>query len=212
MWSLNDMKSYVYLIYDPKNSAVKIGKANDILNRLGELQVGNPNKLEIIAEMVCENEQRALQIEDALHSKYKHLYLRGEWFKYDEQIMEDFQSKELRFNGKKTRDSLVIRSIFEDDNTIFNAEMFPRCFFYPDRPAQIKDNYERAYRIPGHSAWRTMEYPTDGKPMLRAIDGRLLSDKINLVFISGKKHEENIKLNNYLKSKNSFSRLPEEFT
>jgi hypothetical protein len=38
--------------------------------------------------------------------------------------------------------------------------------------------------------------------MLVLPDGTLASDKVNLVFISGKKHEENMKLKRFYKEKN----------
>jgi hypothetical protein len=48
-----------------------------------------------------------------------------------------------------------------------------------------------------------MEFPTGGKQMLIGQDGKLWSDKVNRVFISGRKHQENLEFNNFLKSKNS---------
>ena len=62
-------------------------------------------------------------------------------------------------------------------------------------------NYEDAQKLT--VPWRTMEFPTGGKQMLIGSDGKLLSDKVNRVFISSRKHQENLDLNNFLKSKNS---------
>ena len=197
--------SYVYFILDPVSSCVKIGKSNNVKSRMGELQVGNPNELKLLATIFCHDESAAFKFESKLHAAYSHLYLRGEWFKYDgslqnyiSETFKTFSRGELA--SKKTRESLIIPTLFENETTKFDIGMFPRCFFYPDKPAQIMANYEDAQKLT--VPWRTMEFPTDGKQMLIGADGKLLSDKINRVFISGKKHEENLILKRYLNSKN----------
>jgi len=205
MGSLNNM-SYVYFILDPINSCVKIGKSNDVKSRIRDLQIGNPNELKLLATVSCHDESAAFKFESKLHANYSHLYMRGEWFKYEDSLekyvletFESFSKGELR--SKKTRESLVIPTLFENQNTKFNVDTFPRCFFYPDKPAQIMTNYEDAQKLT--VPWRTMEFPTGGKQMLIDSNGKLLSDKVNRVFISGRKHQENLEFNNFLKSKNS---------
>ena len=202
------MKSYVYAILDEVNSCLKIGKANDVRMRLSDLQIGNPNPLKLVGLIECKSESFAFRVERSIHEDYSQFHIRGEWFS-----CENNKVLEEQFNGvshddviKKTREPLIISSLFENEVTIFDNELFPRCFFYPNKPAQIKTNYEDAQRLRGYSKWRTMHYPTDGKLMLRLPDGTLLSDKRDLVFISGKKHEENLKLNRFLTSKNSTTR------
>lgn len=201
------MKSYVYAILDETNGCLKIGKANDVKTRLSELQTGNPNLLKVVGIIKCQNENHAFRVEKCIHTEYSKLHIRGEWFSYDngtilkEKFDEAFHDDII----KKTREPLIISTLFEDDDTVFDNEKFPRCFFYPERPAQILTNYENAQRLSGHSKWRIMQYPTSGKLMLRLQDGTLLSDKTNLVFISSKKHKENLKLNSFVKNKTSIS-------
>jgi hypothetical protein len=199
------MKSYVYAILDEVNSCLKIGKANDVKTRLADLQVGNPNLLKLVGLIECKSESFAFRIERSIHEDYSQLHIRGEWFSYANGtiLKEQFDKCVHDDYIKKTRESLIIPTLFEDDAIIFDNEIFPRCFFYPEKPAQILTNYEDAQRLFGHSKWRTMRYPTDGKLMLKLQDGTLLSDKTDLVFISGKKHNENLKLNNFVKNKNS---------
>ena len=45
--------SYVYFILDEKSKAIKIGKANNIEQRLSDLQTGNPNILNVIYQIEC---------------------------------------------------------------------------------------------------------------------------------------------------------------
>jgi len=202
------MKSYVYAILDESNDCIKIGKANDVNSRLGDLQVGNPNPLKLVGLIECKSESFAYRVEKSIHENYSKFHIRGEWFSYKNNNVLDEQFSGVSHNDviKKTRESLIIPSLFENEVTVFDNEMFPRCFFYPERPAHLKTNYEDALKIKGHSPWRTMAYPTDGKFMLRLSDGTLLSDKKDLVFISGKKHEENLKLNRFSTSKNSITK------
>ena len=194
------MKSYVYAILDSKNSCLKIGKANDVSLRMIDIQIGNPTELKLIATIPCFSENHAFAVESELHRKYSNLYVRGEWFKYDDSILKEFVNFIDNNQNKKTRDALITNTLWEDHQEKFDVDSFPRCYFYPDRPAHIKDKYEKVQNL--RVKWRTMEYPTFGKQMLVLPDGTLASDKVNLVFISGKKHEENMKLKRFYKEKN----------
>jgi len=194
------MKSYVYAILDSKNNCLKIGKANDVTQRLSDLQSGNPTKLKVVATIPCSSEKHAFAVESELHLKYSNLFVLGEWFNYDDAIIKEFVNFVDNNQNKKTREPLIINTLWEDCEEKFSVDSFPKCYFYPDRPAQILDNYENAQSL--KIKWRTMEYPTSGKRMLVLPDGTLASDKVNLVFISGKKHEENLKLKRFYKEKN----------
>ena len=198
------MKSYVYLIYNENSDIsdyVKIGKADDVELRFSRLQIGNPNKLKLAAVIECKNSSEAYRLETELHRKYAHLHVRGEWFHWTENIVNEFKIDENLISSKKVRDSLINNTLWENEKTEFGIETFPSCFFYPQLYAQIMTNYEDAQKLT--VPWRTMEFPTGGKQMLIGSDGKLLSDKVNRVFISGRKHQENLDLNNFLKSKNS---------
>jgi hypothetical protein len=204
------MKSYVYAILDSKNNCLKIGKANDVTLRMVDIQIGNPTELKLIATIPCFSENHAFAVESELHRKYSNLYVRGEWFKYDDSILKEFVSFIDNNQNKKTRDALITNTLWEDHQEKFDVDSFPRCYFYPDRPAHIMGQYEKVQSL--KIKWRTMEYPTFGKQMLILPNGILASDKVNLVFISAKKHEENMKLKRFYKEKNeSISFLKESY-
>lgn len=70
--------SYVYLIgYDDK---IKIGKANSPRVRLSQLQVGIPDKIELIGTIGCHSEKEAYRLEERLHELYSDKNIRAEWY------------------------------------------------------------------------------------------------------------------------------------
>lgn len=60
---------------------VKVGKSRDVDVRLKELQVGNPEELEIKIVLVANSEKHALHMEKRFHRRFKKYHIRGEWFK-----------------------------------------------------------------------------------------------------------------------------------
>ncbi len=73
------MYSYVYFITD-SHGHIKIGKTDDVVKRLSELQTGNPFKLSIILTIMLKTIEDAFSLENALHRKFKDYQLEGEWF------------------------------------------------------------------------------------------------------------------------------------
>lgn len=67
---------FIYAISD--GEFVKLGKANNPLIRLANLQTGNPRKLKILFTIRCDN---PFTVEAALHRFYKNCHISGEWFK-----------------------------------------------------------------------------------------------------------------------------------
>lgn len=63
----------VYFITD--GNYIKIGKADDVGQRLIQLQTGNPNKLSILYSMIGEYD-----LEKTIHDFYKDYRVEGEWF------------------------------------------------------------------------------------------------------------------------------------
>ena len=59
---------------------IKIGFSNNIKKRMGQLQGGNPFKLYLIGVIYNKWYEREL------HSIFKHLKIRGEWFKLNIEI------------------------------------------------------------------------------------------------------------------------------
>jgi len=183
--------SYVYFILDRISNAVKIGKANSIEDRIGELQVGNPNPLELIHYIKCGTSRHSILLEGQLHSKYEKLHLRGEWFRYDVEVFQELITEGTDIKIREKRAPLVISTLW-GDKELFGPKNSPKCYFYGHLTAQILSNYEdaKSMKIP----FRTMDYPTQGKPLLMPH-----SNILNKVFISTKKHQENIKMNQFNK-------------
>lgn len=72
------MNSFVYLITNGKE--YKIGKTDNVSNRIKQLQTGNPYKLELLGIIECESSSEAYMVEKELHTKYKDVAAIGEWF------------------------------------------------------------------------------------------------------------------------------------
>jgi len=62
---------------------IKVGVAGSPHDRLGSLQVGNPNKLKIIESIPFEEEEKAFEVENAVHNYLSEYHERGEWFSRD---------------------------------------------------------------------------------------------------------------------------------
>lgn len=73
---------FIYFI-GPKDGPIKIGKAKNVKARLSGIQTGHPEDLYVWGVMLA-NER----VESALHNKFKHLSLRGEWFRRDKELID----------------------------------------------------------------------------------------------------------------------------
>lgn len=65
----------------------KIGIANDVLRRLESLATGNPFELRLVAIYGYENAQI---VEAALHQRFSAQRVRGEWFKLNDDDLNNF--------------------------------------------------------------------------------------------------------------------------
>ena len=98
------MYSYVYFITDG-HGHIKIGKADDVVSRLNELQTGNPFKLHTLLSIIVNSKREAFNLELSLHKKFKEYRLEGEWF--EEKPVFEFIDKEyieidnFKFGGLK---------------------------------------------------------------------------------------------------------------
>jgi len=72
------MMKYVYLIHSLENSYYKIGISKHPNKRIKELNTGNSSELKLIETYESEF---ASKIEKALHMRYSHYRMEGEWFK-----------------------------------------------------------------------------------------------------------------------------------
>lgn len=82
---------FVYFISD--GQFVKIGISNDVMKRLGDLQVGNPKPLTVLFSVPVRNKKDALELEYRLHNVYREFARCGEWFDILNYIkVEEFQN------------------------------------------------------------------------------------------------------------------------
>ena len=90
-WSLprqNDKEvkgDCVYLVGCQKNKTLKIGLSRNPEKRLSQLQVSSPHPLKILAKV-----KGSRGLEQQLHKEFSCLKLSGEWFKWDDSIIEKF--------------------------------------------------------------------------------------------------------------------------
>ena len=88
--------SWVYIVSDGED--IKIGKANDYVRRISELQTGNKKKLTLVRLIETETEQIALDLEHGLHKMCKKYRILGEWFNKDAlDIIQCYTNEELIF-------------------------------------------------------------------------------------------------------------------
>ena len=74
----NGKRNYVYIIGNNDNDYIKIGVAQDVEQRLKQLQTGTWSELYVIyRSMVCSN---SFNIETSIHNKIKDYQVKGEWY------------------------------------------------------------------------------------------------------------------------------------
>lgn len=71
-----------FVLHTPKKS-VKIGYSAEPVKRIGSLQTASPVRLRLLG--VCPG---GMQDEAELHTRFAHLHLRGEWFRYTPELEE----------------------------------------------------------------------------------------------------------------------------
>lgn len=76
----------LYLIGDEKNTYLKIGRSNNPVKRCASLQTSSPLLLSILYTIPGKG-----GVESSLHSKFSTLREKGEWFRYDNRIIEEFE-------------------------------------------------------------------------------------------------------------------------
>jgi hypothetical protein len=80
------MKSYIYFIQAGKSGPIKIGKANNIQQRLATFQTAHVDTLQLLGQIDCKSEADAFIVEKTLHRKFKKYHIRGEWFEDTPQV------------------------------------------------------------------------------------------------------------------------------
>ena len=73
--------SFVYIVQqDGGDNCVKIGKANNVNERIKSLQTGSPYKLNLLAKIPAKDDKHALYLERSFHERLRKFKLNGEWF------------------------------------------------------------------------------------------------------------------------------------
>lgn len=80
----------VYFIRNTRTSSIKIGKSDNPRQRLGDLQTGNEDRLELILEL-----PGAEIVEEQLHAHFDSSRIRGEWFEETPELLETIDSLQL---------------------------------------------------------------------------------------------------------------------
>jgi DNA-binding XRE family transcriptional regulator len=89
-----DFREYGRSIYviGPKEGPFKIGIADDVGKRRGQLNVGNPLPLHIHNTFQADDEEQASLIEHELHFTFRAKHIRGEWFNLTKEEVANFEA------------------------------------------------------------------------------------------------------------------------
>lgn len=83
----------IYFLLAPNLNRVKIGYATKLKQRIGNLQVGCPDKLKLVLAL-----QGKCYWETALHAMFADLRVTGEWFKYEGALREFVENGGVGFS------------------------------------------------------------------------------------------------------------------
>lgn len=79
MTASHEAPCYVYVI-QVASGPVKIGIAQDVRNRIEELQTANYEELQCAYSFACVSVEQSSSLEALLHRRYRAQHIRGEWF------------------------------------------------------------------------------------------------------------------------------------
>lgn len=75
------MKNYIYFIQEGNTHIYKVGRTNEPIKRLRELQTGNSHKLKLYHVVECRDVASACRLELNLHKYLKGQRVLNEWYK-----------------------------------------------------------------------------------------------------------------------------------
>lgn len=87
---------YVYFVR--AGEAIKIGYSVHPIKRMSELQIGNPDPMELLGAL-----RGTFQDEKALHADFSHLEIREEWFRAEEELLDFIEEISGRFIDRELR-------------------------------------------------------------------------------------------------------------
>jgi len=96
----------------------KIGKADNVLHRIKQLQTATPEPIEYIASF---NTDKALELESLIHNKYSLFRSSGEWFKLSKKQVNDIIT-EFGFNQDSNINKLLLKCKSKED--LFKIDCF----------------------------------------------------------------------------------------
>lgn len=81
-----EKSTYVYAISNGRH--IKIGKSDDPINRMYDMQTSNSETLSLICSYKCMNQKLGFDTEKSLHNIFHDKKARGEWFDITEQELQ----------------------------------------------------------------------------------------------------------------------------
>ena len=178
------MSSVVYAVRDPVSNKIKFGFAEDFENRLKDIQCGNPNTLELVYKVNVPTHLKANE-ERKAHNYFKDLHYRGEWYSTtSRQAIDYLDTVRAEYVNLPTLDEVInIKKRYRK-----GVRKAPPCFFYEDHQAQDKGMSNP--KTKDSSRYRTMTWYNinESHP---SYAGKNKNGTIR-VYISGKKHQENM--------------------
>ncbi len=101
---------YVYFIQIISSGEIKIGYSTNVKKRMNGLQTAIPEKIKLLGFFAGDKQK-----EKELHKKFKHLRIKGEWFKCDASIIDLINScNELTFQNNMA----IHIELLEDGKTV----------------------------------------------------------------------------------------------
>lgn len=76
----------LYLILDASSKKLKIGRSKNVNKRLRQLQTSNSGRLSLLFTIKGKG-----SCEEYVHKKFSHLNTNGEWYEYDNSIIDYFK-------------------------------------------------------------------------------------------------------------------------
>lgn len=80
----------VYFLVETSTGNIKIGKGTSGQNRLTTCQIGNSAELKLLLEV-----PGSFSLEKRLHTRFRHLRVRGEWFRGDPELLAFIEKQRL---------------------------------------------------------------------------------------------------------------------
>lgn len=110
----------IYIIKEKTSNFCKIGYSKNVKIRLRKMQSDNPREL-----ILLKTYEGDLNIEKRIHNKYKELHIRGDWFKFDNEMLNiDLNNlpnnkESIKVNTKLLKAELKINNLINNNNINF---------------------------------------------------------------------------------------------